>query len=321
MQDIRLAVLALTLACASHSLLAAPASSATSTITGLTFKLVDLDPTDGIAPSMEIDPYWSFANLEIYEADGSLVWENVPGSVFANTSGSAVSSDGSLTASKNKNGLSSSVNLSSGQLNALADPSRLGTPDHSSHLLGRVSANADVYSWPLQWTLSPRTQLVITGTASVNTSTDASGLASSSMVSGITGQEWTLTAETMSFVSAVLDHTYVDWGITVGGGFLGSDSFTLSASSTQSVDQAGVHTVNPAVLSSNQGSFNLHFDNTTTDIVQGSLAIKALTATWLSAKAYPAVDAPVGNIPEPGTFALMGLGLGLLALLGARTRG
>lgn len=298
-----------------HAAQASTLSSSSSSVTGLTYRLVDLDTTDGITPWIE------FTNNGMLAGTG-FSWGNqiqsAAGSVFAPPS--LTLTDNGLLASAA--GLQTSAQLLSSEAeNApLRDPS---TYNGSLIKFGLVQSvygtDVDIelgtptpFPGEFSLTLSANTALVVEGTFNIATQLNASQLAQGSVLQGIQNNEYTA-----SFVSGAIGYVelYSVEGLDAAPFLLLKDSAQAESWLTQTLGASGVES-SMGTSESFQQAFSIQLSNTTSAQYNG--ALKLFLGSQLGIDLHDTVvvgpEVPeVPSIPEPGTWALMGLGLGLMA--------
>jgi hypothetical protein len=300
----------------------AGAITGSASLTGLSYHLVDLDPNDGIAPWITFDGSGYVGagsaiitvdalNNQVTNADPHIS----SGSIFSSTASSYQSPNGAVSFTYGPTGASSAVDISGaslGQLNGAAQPlytvSGLAGTDYGSQYLPDFGASVPM-SGDFSFTLSPNTALVIDGQVQASISVDLAQIPQgSSMQQDI--QAGLYTAHAMGIIGA-------------GAGFVSANYEILSSQVTmlmvgQDLDASGVQWSGlPSSDSSALTPFELTFTNDGIDAKKGGFVAGAGAMGGVSFEAVP--------VPEPGTWALMGLGLaGLMAIsrqrrLGAKT--
>lgn len=281
----RLQTLALVAATALGAPAAHAASSADASFTGIGFQLIDLNPTDGIAP------WISFAAGARTEVSA---WVSAP---FSSQSGSAARPGVLQT-------VQTSAAIDNGTAAAQAGPDSLSASGFTEGLLpfetgfgsSTFQASARGASWWSGFTLSPNTLLVITGLGQVQASTTV-------------GLDASFNSES---ASAQISLSVSGQGIDGGGQQSSSDGLSTYASWTsvwngQSWGYAGESRSGSDTLSAS-------FLNISGQSITGTLDLN------VSLSGHSAVAAPTQAVPEPSTWALMLGGLGLCASLARRRR-
>lgn len=309
--------IAAVLACALGASMAhaSTVSSASSSITGLSYRLVDLDTTDGITPWVE------FTNNAVVAATG-FPWGNqiqsAAGTVFAPPS--LTVTDNGLLASAN--GLQTSAQLASSEIeNApLRDPATYNDWFAKFGLVqSAYGTDTDIelgtptpFPGEFSLTLSANTALVIDGVFNITTQLDATQLAQGSVLQGIQNGEYTGT-----FVSGAIGYVefYSVEGLDAAPFLMLKDSAQAESWLTQTLGASGVES-STGTSDSFQQAFSIQLSNATSGQYTG--ALKLFMGSQLSLSLQDTVvvvpEVPtVPSIPEPGTWGLMGLGLGLMA--------
>lgn len=300
-------------------------ATANASLSNIKITLVDLDPNDGIAPSVTFGSGF----LGLY------------GDQIASASAYVGSSPGTLfgaTASGAQNGLSYNLSPSSINIGASVDSSDISQAaplDYSDYYYAGAGKSLDFASAPAvdfnsgdhnynrisKFTLSANTGLLITGTASASVTAVSNG-------------------DVKTAVAGSFDPTVVDLsGMNAAAYASSSISFILASPSILTEDShmwdvpnSSISTVNRAVDSyignedeavdfQDSSSFVLTFANGSAESAEGVLALIMQAGTSASAYApalYP-TEVPT-TIPEPSTYLLMGLGLAGIGLACSRQR-
>lgn len=290
-------------------------ASASSSISGLTYRLIDLDTTDGITPSIQ------FTNNSVIAGTG-FSWGNQiqtgAGTVFAPPS--ITLTDNGLSASTS--GFQTSAELANSEIaNApLRDPatyngwfskfgvvqSAFGTDTDIE--LGTPTPFPDEFSL----TLSANTALVVEGVFNISNQLDATQLAQGSVLQGIQNGEYTTT-----FSSGAIGYMELYSVEDLGAGPLAllKDSAQAESWLQQTLGANGLES-SSGTGGSFQQAFSIQLSNLTSAQYNGVLKLFVGSQMGLQLQDTVVVvpEVPeVPAIPEPGTWALMGLGLGLMA--------
>jgi hypothetical protein len=257
-------------------------------VTGLTYHLEDLDPTDDITPSLT--PLDTVTLLRLTTTGQPMQEATMTASPFESVSGLQLADTQGRTSGQLAQGaitLSSEIRL--------ADLARMTTEGgDGTSVFFRTAAEAD-YPGDIQtsgvWTLSPGTRLVIDGTMQAQAHTDLSAALGTSQANG---QLW-------GFSSAVLS-IWLNNDSTNANGVVQSLQH-VTGGSIQATDGfvPDMQTVQP---------LHLVFENWDS------------APTGVSLQFNVAADSAIqALVPEPGTWALMALGLvGVAAAAGQRRR-
>ncbi|KGM40393.1 hypothetical protein JY96_11110 [Aquabacterium sp. NJ1] len=292
-------------------------ASGAASVTGLSYHLIDLDPTDGIAPSITFND--SYVGIGVVtstwtpqsQATGEST--RTPGDLFTATPADFVSSSGNVTGSYNTNSATINSSLRASDLNAMA--SSYGTDGYTVSVTaasGMFFGRDETPDVPGVWfpfnpgqsafTLSANTALVIDGQWHVNTGLDLTQVQPGAFIDSIQANGWSANFDSHSSAVVALQ---LDDGNE--GGVFAWNSHDL----TQSLDGNGLGELFTNNVNDQADSpFSVQINNTGTSSVNGFLALGA-TADYKVTVA----------VPEPGTWALMGLGLvGVLVTAGKRRR-
>lgn len=304
-------LLGLTQAVAVH---AAPlVASSTASITGLSYRLVDLDLTDGITPWIQFNP-GNTANL--YAVTNPYIeyisFSEGDAGTLGNYSASLSSSDGAITAL-----IAPETQLASVQVDSALMASNAVIDDTYDFKFSRTEFNYWTGSsyWTGNWdydtgerrgfTLSANTAVVFEGNYAFETSLDVGALKASIYSDAEGWGEVYIRSETDSLLQVQIfsdDHpekwvkfedsdTQINW---------------LSSGNTDALFSA-----------SKTGDFSLRFENLSSTNVIANFSAGLEMELQGSATAYsPFPSTPA--IPEPSTSALMLLGLGVLSAAARR---
>lgn len=267
---------------------AAPAfatTSATASLTGLSFQLIDLNPMDGIASSITFASGSGMGNY-VYSAASANDYISGADNQSGSRSSNNVGVDRSITNTTDYSAATSTVTASGGKPTSLVSTGFATAPAGA----GDASYNANAASPQNAWwgyssfTLSGNTMLIVSGTSTVT--------ASNSVGYTATGSE-----SSSASTSAQLS------GVGAAGSGNQSSSFSASASAPW---WTGPYT------ETSTSSFSLIFGNTTGGNITGTMAL----ATSVNGSA----NSSVAVVPEPETYAMMLAGLGAIGFMARRRR-
>lgn len=277
-------------------------STGSAWISGLSYRLVDLDLNDGISPWVRFNQVGAYAG---YQQPNDAQHIQLSDDIFSRPIGSVTSPSGELSAGSSGTAYTSSSQLKAGTVQNLTG---LGTQPHdwlyvdSNGVVSGYGSSVDDSGVPSPllgehaWTLSPHTALVIEGTTQVNASVDLSLLTQGSLVQDMLAGPYGVQLTTMAFTSVQLSAEDAD-----GEAF--GDAADAFVSAAQILDAGGLSLSPDLPLSDSLGnSFSIRLSNAGRDELNGHLFMSLGTASILETT----------PIPEPGTFALMTVGLGLI---------
>jgi len=295
---LHLALLTLAASAAPH-LATAGTATASASISGLSWRLIDLDPNDGIAPSISFSALAADGSMRLAVSEAAVAAQLLGTEEILRASAPApFGSFGPMSKSLAGVGEASAVGTAASALVTASSTTPILRPDQdglAADSFAAVSlADEQRLPWCSGWcpnfTLSARTMLVVEATGSA-----------SAHLPGDAGAD----DEAQAQVSlALIGNT------SAGGSPFGRQTaydeieFRLEGPGTQDGSL-----LNQAMLVS--------FENGTGADMTGLLLVR----TWASTTLYGVVD-PTGMltpVPEPGTWALMLAGLGIVGL-GARQR-
>ena len=311
----KLAAVSLSVFLGTASLTAAHAAmlEASINVTGLTFRLIDLAPDDGVAPSLVLQS--NYLGLSNGLGDAQIVREWHDGGVFSTQSWQLSSDNGLVQASYAPGSISGSVSVNP------ADVVNVGNSFSAEVVHG---FGADPYAeWtPSDWafTLSANTALVIEADVSTQYSIDHAAFQNSA-------EAQTLAEAEQGMQVTLGDHASMSIWINADG-WGSSDPLNAPEDFLAQYardSQYGEYS-NAIVLGSGEG-LNSRSGSLVAGIANGTdadtqlrfLFSASVGAVFETFSKNPVTEVPV--IPEPSTWALMGLGLvGVAAATRRRAR-
>jgi PEP-CTERM motif len=315
---------------------AAPVVNSTVSLTELSFSLVDLDPNDGIAPSILFTDgrYQAGASDDYY---AGTQFQQATGSVFSVVSGQASSmrslalfGNGTLSASSLVDSEQTTDVISRAPSDGAERVPVVFTSSTASNYYG---SDADLPPYVLQhtspevfpmssFTLTANTQLVVKGKVNFDLHANLAPLDSSELLTA--ARQGRLEAEFATGGSAefyLLDQE----GNPV-------DAFGMGEWAGQVVNRSGVVNISSlgTDLDNYTETFELSFMNQTPDAKSGGIWANVMSSSVLalSPQALPApttlrissFSRQLQAVPEPSTYALMGLGLVGLSVVARQRR-
>lgn len=290
---------------------AASISTNSAWISGLAYHLEDLDADDGIAPWVQFHGVGVSAGYYTEQEGSHHI--TLGTDVFARPIGSISSASGEFTL-----GGSGTAYTASGLLDASSVQNLSGVGAQASDwlyynsagVLSHYGSGLDESGLPSPvngeqaWTLSPNTALVIDGVTQVNAAVDLGKFTQGSLLQDMVAGQYGLQLTSQAFTTVQL---YTGSG---EDGF--GDSADFMASARQVVNSEGVFgDPDFAASDSFRDSFSIRLANTTAGELKGHFFLGVGLANILD----------VTPIPEPGTLALMSLGLGLIGWRANKVRG
>ena len=288
-------------------------------VSGLTYRLVDLNTNDGIAPWIAFTApanSQSSSTLNAQQRLGFTVSENVTSEggnwLQAPSAQSAALADGSGRVELSSGNISAS---SQGKVQNMTDPANLQhlNEDQFRYIGQNVESTSSSFGGRLYWTMSANTALIVEGFVGINTLADATPLLGTALED----------ASRASFRN-VTQGSYAMADFYVYGR-VGDDIVTSSGGDSAWIDLRAESHLSPGLVTAGTGerfgnsrgqSFAIRFDNATSLAKMGVLGAQASAITYLEMD--PLRFVPESPIPEPGTAALTALGLVGLAVLRKR---
>ncbi|MGH6646266.1 PEP-CTERM sorting domain-containing protein [Aquabacterium sp.] len=302
---------------------AAPLSSASTTLTGLSYKLVDLDLNDGITPWINFNQnYLVVGTDENYNPQIRLPAGDAFSAPPETVSGPGLlaSNDGNFRTSAQLNSLNVQdlvVDTSTAYNGVYYNGAVVFTAYG-----GGVQEGIPFPDGGFSWTLSPHTALVVEGNAQVSTQVDLTQLGQGSLLQGAKDNAYGLQLD--SYASVTVELLANAGFSSVTGDFQPElkDGADVSVEAHQGVNQNGFVIGEGELLADSlQQSFSIQVANASAEERGGVFSLYVGSQNSLSFTPALVPEVPqVPGIPEPGTFALMGMGLGLIAWRGSRAR-
>ena len=308
-------------------------AQASVTLSGLSFQLIDLTPGDGIAPSLSFQTQGIIDTSNSVYDEASDSWlhsgPTYSNSLLPSTPVNYITADGmsTVTSTANSVTLQSQVQLSQ-ILPSLTPPNAEGTDDYIylSSMSGTDLAVGNAFPGEFQqFTLSAGSALVVRGSLSGSYTLDGTALKTGLEASGYT--DWSIYHTGAADASFVMAAQFSDLSAE-SAGFEGLIGNQVNGVFAQLVDNGGTFLnsadVELLLQTANSRDFEFTLTNLGDTDMTGLLALNLGTYSDLSVSANrislgtPPIDIPA--IPEPSTYALMGLGLVGITAVARRRR-
>lgn len=319
---------ALCLSSTAHAAESTFAAQASLSLTGLSFQLIDLNPGDGIAPSISFESKGYLGGEWVYDEDsssythqGGIQYNN---SLLPSAPQSYVSAYGESTINTTSNSVLMQNQLSWSDLYGALAPVNVSDTNtfFSSHLFStsKLGVGNAPEGYHGSFTLSAGTGLILRGTFSSKLSlADNSALLSELEANGYEymtlGQNF---GTRVSFNMAALESNInesLDHGGTYGSDLKQANSYDRTVYDEVTQDSLDGFVAFDRTTSSSDFEFTIA--NFGSADMNGIVALHMTVDSTLSLSGYR--DTPA--IPEPSTYALMGLGLvGIMGVTRRRRR-
>lgn len=277
-------------------------ASSSATIDGLSYRLVDLDPNDGVTPWINFTQQDGspmavvLSTTQVEQVRPSGFDERnlqLDGNLFSDTSGQLSSRDGLATAGKQGNSLSATA-----RTNHDAD-------EFSGLAMQGLTASS---GWASNWILSPKTALVLEGSLKLVATMNADPFIGPG-VPHLT-EELFLSADAAAYLDLVLDNR--DGLVGPDPNFSVQDMLHLRSDAVFYGPARGKPTIFPN--DSKEQAFSLSVSNIGNSERLGSMSISTTASNGL-------FTTPAASVPEPSAAALTLLGLLGVITVAKRRRG
>ena len=277
-------------------------AEASMAITGFTYRLIDLTPDDGVAASLTFHPTNKLI-LGYTAGDYELVRESHEGELFSGQAAQLNAPSGTAQVSYSNGAFHGSVAVN---------------PENVQQLGNQYTASltqyfgADMYSdWtPDDWalTLSANTALVIEAQVATSYSVDHEAFQNSAYAQSLADSELALSLTSSSYASMTI------WGKDESWQY--SDLFNAPEEFLAQCSRSSVYSEEPSLVAMGSGDgFAAGAGTLVIGIANGNdfaadlrfMFTAEVSTVFSTASTNPVIEVPV--IPEPSTWALMGLGL------------
>lgn len=296
--------------------LAASLAVSSASVTGLNYTLLDLDVTDGVTPWITFNQNYLVVGTDENYSPQVRITAGDPFSAPAQT----VTAEG--LRGSNEGSILTRAQLSSQSVQNL--PVDVNSQFNGIYYNGAVvflaygSGVQEGIPFPpdggFSWTLSPHTALLIEGSAQVSARVDLTQLTPGALLQGTKDKLYGLQLDSHGSFNAQLLANATFSSVT--GDFLPelNESVDVSAEAHQGLNQDGFFKGEGQSLSDSAvQSFSIQVANESIEARDGVLSLYTGSQNALSFTPALVAEVPqVPGIPEPNTWLLMGLGLGLI---------
>lgn len=317
---------ALCLSSTAHAAESTFVAQASLSLTGLSFQLIDVNPTDGIAPSISFESTgylggeWVYDELaDTYTHQGGIQYSN---SLLPSAPQSYVSADGLSTINTTSNSVLMQNQVSGSDLYGALAQLNAGDPYSYSYYTSSYGSQLEVGHTSERayesFTLSAGTGLIVRGTFSSKLSfADNSALQPELEANGYEDVSLVQYFDTtVEFTMAALDRRIYDSADAVEDVKQGNYFYRHISDSLSQGSLSGL----AALDRTTSNDFEFTIVNFGSADMNGVVSLNMSADSKLELSGYrPNIDIPA--IPEPSTYALMGLGLvGIMGVTRRRRR-
>jgi len=306
-------------------------AQASVTLSGLSFQLIDLTPGDGIAPSLSFQTEGVIDSWNSVYDEASHSWlhsgPTYSNSLLPSTPVNYTSPDGLSTVTSTANSVTLQSQLPLSQiLPPLNPPDGSGTGDYVYNGIGSNTDLAVGAPYPGEYqsfTLGAGTGLVLRGTLSRHITLDSGAIQSAMEANGY--DTWSLTGGSGGGATFMMAAQSSEWfdaeGNYTGGSLLQANQLELFDSRSM---EHGAGLDNTMLLLDGAQDFEFTVVNFGDSNLTGLIALQLTVGSdlFLYAQRFSEITPPIDipAIPEPSTYALMGLGLVGIAAVARRRR-
>lgn len=299
---------------------AEPAIQASTSLSGLSYRVIDLAPNDGITAQVTFTSGLPLLGMVDYSRPSSSQTISVGGAPFNVEPGGFDGGPGEVSGRITSTGQSLSLSVQGDQIvnpavTAKVDQQIEANPYLNPSLYG---AGGQIYTMSpgIRWEITPRTALVVEGQLSAELALQLSGIDRSQLAPYIEGQgrRFSLNVQAYTGVSLLSDLWLSD-PLANNPGPISSAGASFDRQITWGPE--GDHDQGESDDQPESRAFTLTINNTGGQRMAGKLYLESRLNTWAQLS-QPPFD-PTSSVPEPSTYLLFILGVAGLSLARRRT--